>query len=271
MKKIFTKHEIQFILWFAGIFLISVALLAVTGLIPTEFQSDGGQTFEQRTRNAIREIIEGTSTAPILTATNNNGNIVGTSNGNGNSQNSGSQIPGTTGQTQQNTQITIQEIKVDREGKTTTNQIVIQAEDPLRLEIPSISVDTIVENPKSTNPEVLDAELTKGAVHYPGSGMPGSGNMFIFGHSTGFSVVQNKAYKVFNRLKDLKNGETITVYGKDWKYEYRVTSVRKVDKSDALVTFDTKTNMITLSTCDSFGRAQDRYVVEGELIGIVKR
>lgn len=144
------------------------------------------------------------------------------------------------------------------------------AEEPTRLVIPSISVDTVISNPKSTSFEILDAALTRSAVRYPGSGLPGIGNMFIFGHSTGFSVVQNQAYKVFNKLKNVKQGAIITVYSKSAVYEYRVSSVRLVDKSKQLVEFDTTNNMLTLSTCDSFGRDQDRYVVEGDLVSVRK-
>jgi LPXTG-site transpeptidase (sortase) family protein len=95
--------------------------------------------------------------------------------------------------------------------------------------------------------------------------------MFLFGHSTGFSVVQNKAFKVFNNLQNLKSGDTIIVHGNEGVYTYTVKTVKKVDKENALVKFDTQNNMITLSTCDSFGKASDRYVVEGDLVSVIKK
>ncbi len=252
-KKLFSKHELQFIMWFCIIFLVSIGLLAALGLIPSEFKFNGGETFEQKTRNAIRQIIEGNTNATNPPRITNKPNTVITGTGGQNGTGTG------TNTNPQNISI------VANTGET------IYAEEPVRINIPAIGVNSIIKNPTSTNHETLDAELTKGVVRYPGSGFPGSGNMFLFGHSTGFSLVQNQAYKVFNRLKDMKNGDTITIHGTVATYEYRVTSVRKVDKESTLVSFDTKKNMITLSTCDSFGKAADRFVVEGELVSVVKK
>lgn len=255
-KKLFSKHELQFIMWFCIIFLVSIGLLAALGLIPSEFKFNGGETFEQKTRNAIRQIIEGNTNATNPPRITNKPNTVITgTNGNGGQNGIG------TGTNTNPQNIAI----VANTGET------IYAEEPVRINIPAIGVNSIIKNPTSTNHETLDAELTKGVVRYPGSGFPGSGNMFLFGHSTGFSLVQNQAYKVFNRLKDMKNGDTITIHGTVATYEYRVTSVKKVDKESTLVSFDTKKNMITLSTCDSFGKAADRFVVEGELVSVVKK
>ncbi len=283
MKNLFAKHEIQFIAWFCGIFIVSVVFLAMVGLLPSEFMPEGSRTFEQITRDAVREIVEGKPLDPsrnnrlatnntssnqnsgansgVNSVTNSNTNIDTTVNSNWNNSNmgTGSAGPINTGS----------QISTGTEIKTNTG-ITMYAEEPTRLVIPSISVDTTISNPKSTSFEVLDAALTRSAVRYPGSGLPGIGNMFIFGHSTGFSVVQNEAYKVFNKLKNVKQGAMITVYSKSAVYEYRVTTVKLVDKSKQLVEFDTTNNMLTLSTCDSFGRDQDRYVVEADLVSVRK-
>ena len=144
----------------------------------------------------------------------------------------------------------------------------IYAENPLRIVIPTASVDINVQNPASTDVDYLDNQLTQGVVHYPGSGMPGAGNMFIFGHSTGFSVVQNQAYKAFNNIHTLKVGDQITVYSAKHVYTYKVRTVKKVDKDDTWVKFDGSANMLTLSTCDSFGTKADRYVVQADYVGL---
>ncbi len=274
MKNLFAKHEIQFIFWFSLIFLLSVAFLSAIGLLPSEFVPEGGRTFEQVTRDAVREIVEGEPLDPSRNRTggsNTNTSTAGTPNAGGSSTGSplnngnmgtGGTQPGGQPGGQTSTQIdTSSQIKTDA-GST------MYAEEPTRLVISSIGVDTVISNPKSTAYEVLDAALTKSAVRYPGSGLPGIGNMFIFGHSTGFSVVQNQAYKVFNKLKNVQKGATVTVYSKSAVYEYRVTTVKLVDKTSELVEFDTTNNMLTLSTCDSFGRDQDRYVVEADLISV---
>lgn len=272
MKNLFQRHEIQFIAWFCAFFLVTVMVLAMLGLLPSEFTPDGGRTFEQITRDSVREIIEG---RPVDS---------------GNPSNNGSQIASNAGQDATASDADAMNnsnmgngtsdtgngsagngLAIDTNAQIKTNTgTVMYAEEPTRLVISSIGVDTVVSNPKSSNAETLDAALTKSAVRYPGSGLPGIGNMFIFGHSTGFSVVQNQAYKVFNKIKNAKVGATIMVYSKSASYEYRVTSVRLVDKSKALVEFDTAKNMLTLSTCDSFGREQDRYVLEADLVSVTK-
>jgi len=139
-------------------------------------------------------------------------------------------------------------------------------ESPTRIVIEKIGVDAIVSNPNTTNVATLDEYLKQGAVRYPGSGLSGVGNMFIFGHSTGRAVVVNQAYKAFNGLKDLMIGDIIKVYGKDKIYAYRVSSVTVVNQSQALVEFGNKKDMLTLSSCNSFGSKDDRYVVEAEYI-----
>ena len=82
-------------------------------------------------------------------------------------------------------------------------EVVAEGELPVRIEIPSIGVRANVSNPNTTGVAALDAELTKGAVRYPGSGVPGEeGNVLIFGHSSYLPVVQNQAYKAFNGIQD---------------------------------------------------------------------
>lgn len=227
MNPLFRKHEIQFIAWFSGIFLASIALLAGSGLLPDEFQENTGEIgFWEKTRLSILGV--DTTDKP---------SVQGTS-------------------TKNDT------------PKVSVNNIMIAAEDPIRIVIPKASVDFPVLNPSSTNSEYLDSELKRGVVRYPGSGYPGAGNMFIFGHSTGLQLVQNKAFKVFNNLKNLQVGDEIQIYSSKHVYIYTVRSVKKVDKNDTWVKFDGDKNTLTLSTCDSFGKKSDRYVVIAEYTNI---
>jgi LPXTG-site transpeptidase (sortase) family protein len=133
---------------------------------------------------------------------------------------------------------------------------------PIRIIIDKIGINTSVSNPATADLPLLNNELLKGAVRYPGSGTLGKGNMFIFGHSSGIRVVNNQAYKAFNNLKELRIGDVIQVQSAENQYNYKVTSVKLVDSSEALVTFSDDKNMLTLSTCNVFGQKQERYVVE---------
>lgn len=138
---------------------------------------------------------------------------------------------------------------------------------PLSIKIPNIGVDAQIYNPATTSIDILNDYLSKGAVRYPGSGLlDGGGNIFVFGHSTGFKIVNNQAYKTFNGIEDLKKDDLIHVYSDKYDYTYKVTSVKLVSADKALVEFNTKNNMLTLSTCDNFGAKSDRYVVESVFV-----
>lgn len=140
---------------------------------------------------------------------------------------------------------------------------------PKHILIPKINVDVSISNPVSDNVETLDEYLKEGAVHYPGSGALNYGNMFLFAHSTGIKVVHNQAYKAFNNLKSLVKDDEIFVDGEDGKtYVYHVTSVKLATAQDVLVSFDNKTHMVTLSTCNTFGQKDERYVVEAQYYGL---
>lgn len=226
------------------IFLGSAGVLALFGLLPSEFtEQSNGQTLSDRIAGGVL----GTNTESNTQTGNSLGlpfseSALGILNSTGSRPN-----------TQVNNQVT-----------TSTQKTTVGL--PTRLIIPSIAVDTKVYIPRSTATAVLDADLQKGPVYYPGSGTINTGNMFIFGHSTGHAVVINKAYKVFNELKNLTSGDIIYVESEGKRFTYRVRSVDKVDKDETLVTFDTKAHLLTLSTCNSFGSKSDRFVVVAEFV-----
>ena len=138
---------------------------------------------------------------------------------------------------------------------------------PIRLVIEKIGTDAPVENPQSRDIAVLDAALLKGVVHYPGSGsLENNTNMFIFGHSTNWDTVHNQAFKSLNRLNELQLGDEIKIFSDEKEYIYKVTTVALVDQNEALVKFETGKRKLTLSTCDTFGKRDARFVVTAEFI-----
>ena len=142
-----------------------------------------------------------------------------------------------------------------------------QYELPLRISIEKIGVDSIVQNPTTTNIYALDDLLLHGVVRYPGSGLPGKGNMFLFGHSTGLKLVKNQAFREFNNLKNLVAGDVILVYSGKHIFTYKVNNVKLVNSNDVTIDFSVKKNMLTLSTCNTFGQKEERYVVEADFVG----
>jgi len=138
---------------------------------------------------------------------------------------------------------------------------------PIRIVIPKIGVNADVLNPQTQEPAVLDAALLKGAVRYPGSGdLEGDKNIFIFGHSSELPVVHNQSFKIFNQLKNLNIGDEIVLKGKSRGYRYKVSSVALAKAEDALVSLG-REHKLVLSTCNSFGKKEDRFVVYADFVG----
>jgi LPXTG-site transpeptidase (sortase) family protein len=138
---------------------------------------------------------------------------------------------------------------------------------PVRIKIDTIGLDTAILNPSSNDIEVLDRALLSGAVHYPGSGLLGeNANVLLFGHSSYLPVVHNKAFKAFNELNKLRNGDLITVFSENIVYTYKVDDVTLSDAEDTLVTFDSPKPILTLATCNTFGAKQERWIVTASLV-----
>lgn len=147
-------------------------------------------------------------------------------------------------------------------------KVNVKQEIPLSIEIPDYNINTIVSSPKSNDVEVLDQALSRGAVYYPGSGFPGSDNTLIFGHSTTFKVVINKAYQAFNELKNVKAGTLIYFKTATETHIYKTIEVKRVSKYTSWIQFKSEKPMLTLATCDSFGKASDRWVLTAEYLGV---
>lgn len=139
---------------------------------------------------------------------------------------------------------------------------------PLSIEIPDNGIYSSIQSPDSTDVAVLDNALNKGAVYYPGSGLPGSNNTLIFGHSTGFKVVTNKAYQVFNNIKNIKPGTLIYIKTQTKIHVYKTREIKRVSKYTSWIKFKSDIPMLTLATCDSFGKRSDRWVLEADYVGI---
>ncbi len=137
---------------------------------------------------------------------------------------------------------------------------------PIRILADSISLDASVSNPESSDAKVLNQELLQGAVRYPGSGLLGDGNVFIFAHSSTLSFVNNPAYKTFSNLKKLQVGDLIRVQSESKEYVYQVAKVSLHDADKVIVDLATKRNMLTLSTCNVWGAKEQRYVIEADFV-----
>lgn len=140
-------------------------------------------------------------------------------------------------------------------------------ENPVRVAIPAVGIDVTIKNPNTTNVAVLDQALLSGAVRYPTSAKLGDeGNMVLFGHSSYLPVVNNKAFKAFNEIQNLKEGDRITVYGETAAFVYAVKSVSSADAEEDAIPLTQTGHTLTLATCDSFGKKTDRFIVVADLV-----
>jgi LPXTG-site transpeptidase (sortase) family protein len=143
---------------------------------------------------------------------------------------------------------------------------------PTKIIIPKIGMNLLVQNPESRNLETLDALLQKGPARYVDSAKLGErGNVIIFAHSSNLPVVHNQMFKAFNKVSELKSGDTITLVGDDgMKYLYSVLSVRKADVNDATIDLSPRIGTkLTLVTCDTLTSKSSRFILEADFVGSV--
>jgi LPXTG-site transpeptidase (sortase) family protein len=152
-------------------------------------------------------------------------------------------------------------------AEAATTDIQYPVENPTRIQIPAVGIDTKVINPSASDEQTLDTALLSGAARYPASALLGeNARMFIFGHQSYLPVVHNQAFKAFNGLQKAKEGDEIIVSSATAQYHYRVVSVEHASADQALIELGPGERTLTLSTCDSFGAKTDRYVVRAEFV-----
>ncbi|HEV7888635.1 MAG TPA: class E sortase [Acidimicrobiales bacterium] len=126
--------------------------------------------------------------------------------------------------------------------------------DPVAIiDIPKINVHkTVVEG-------VGLPDLKKGPGHYPGTPLPGQkGNAAIAGHRTTYGAP-------FNRVDELKPGDTINVQTVQGKFRYIVKETQIVRPTQVEVLDDKGDNRLTLTACHPKYSAKQRIVVVAEL------
>jgi len=124
-----------------------------------------------------------------------------------------------------------------------------------RIEIPALSVDTIVV--QGTSPSALRA----GAGHYPNTPLPGQhGNVAIAGHRTTYG-------RPFNRIDGLKVGDKIVLTTPVGRYTYAVSRPPFITSPfDWSIIAKSKDPLLTLTTCHPKGSARQRLVVRAKLV-----
>ncbi|OGG57138.1 hypothetical protein A3D71_03930 [Candidatus Kaiserbacteria bacterium RIFCSPHIGHO2_02_FULL_55_20] len=140
---------------------------------------------------------------------------------------------------------------------------------PERIKSAAIGLDAVIQNPDTRDIDALALSILKSPTRYVDSAKLGvPGNMLIFGHSSTYRVVRNPMYKVFNRISELKPGDSISVEGGGVEYLYSVTSVRSVDVETVIDLSAAQGTKLTLTTCDILTGKSARFVVEADFVGI---
>lgn len=147
----------------------------------------------------------------------------------------------------------LEEIK--KEEKIELKEGKPPAQFPLRMLIPAIELDTVVN--EGTDKETLK----KGPGHIIGTSYPGSiGTVAISGHRTTYG-------RPFFDLDKLKPGEEIILESLDAKYIYTVTEVKIVEPTDVWVLNPTPYQSLVLTTCNPKYSAKQRLIVFARMYG----
>lgn len=128
-----------------------------------------------------------------------------------------------------------------------------------RIVIPKIGLDQVVL-------EGTDAEtLEKGPGHYPETANPGDkGNIGIAGHRVTYA-------RSFNRIDELKPGDSIILETLGAIYEYRVERSEVTAPEDVSNLRPTEDSRLTLTTCTPKYSAQSRLNVVAKLFKTTER
>jgi len=139
---------------------------------------------------------------------------------------------------------------------------------PTRIVIKDVGIDWKVLNPTDTDLDTLNAAVDEAPMRWPTSALLGQdGTVALFGHSSHLPIVHNQAYKSFNGIEKLKEGQVISVYSATTEYRYTVTKVRVASAEEDVVELPADGKYLALITCDNFGSKSDRYVVTASFEG----
>lgn len=148
-----------------------------------------------------------------------------------------------------------QEDKKSNIDKTSDTQPPSDKEGALGiLTIPKINLKVAIG-------EGVDQSILKYAVgHFKGTAMPGEkGNFAVAGH-------RSYTYsEYFNRLGEIKNGDTIYVQAKNGTYTYKVYNISVVTPDHVEVLNPTPDATMTLVTCTPIRVATHRLIINAKL------
>jgi sortase A len=124
-----------------------------------------------------------------------------------------------------------------------------------RIDIPRLDLSAVVFEGTS------DDTLSRGVGHLRGSAGPGErGNLVLAGHRDTF----------FRELRNIRQGDEVTIKGPDGEFAYQVESTEIVEPDQTEVLKPSDGATLTLITCYPFryiGNAPERFIVRATKVG----
>lgn len=144
---------------------------------------------------------------------------------------------------------------------------------PTHIRVDAINLDLAVQNPATRDIATLDALLTNGPARYVDSAKLGSpGNIILFAHSSHLPIVHNKMFQAFNRIPELKTGDTIALTGEDdttYLYSVQGPAVKADAGNTTIDLSSTGSAKLTLVTCDTLTGKSARFVLTADFVGTI--
>ena len=145
---------------------------------------------------------------------------------------------------------------------------------PTTWVVAPINMAAADEMTKALNGETFDYDtpLQTGALHYPGTQMPGeAGNSVIFGHSSYYNNDGGRYKTIFGKIIELDAGEQVWVYKKNSDGEYDrmafvVETSKEISPTDVEILLPKSGKNISLFTCTPIGGITGRWYVSARLI-----
>jgi sortase A len=152
--------------------------------------------------------------------------------------------------------------------RTTDNAIIIDKNAPPKINIGKIAVDApVIYDQAVIDEKQFQKALRGGVVRYPGTASPGeTGNVVIFGHSSGQWWAPGDYKFVFSLLDKLEEKDQISLDYQGIRYVYEVRRKHVVVPTDMSVLNTTDENMLTLITCTPVGTNKKRLIIEAKQI-----
>lgn len=143
--------------------------------------------------------------------------------------------------------------------------VLIPTSAEFSIAIPKIGANArVLTNVDPSNEKEYLSALQKGVAHAKGSAFPGlKGNIYLFAHSADNFWNVGRYNAVFYLLKELENGDDITVFFNGTRYDYDVSDKQVVDASDIshITSNIGQGEKLILQTCWPPGTAWKRLLV----------